>query len=125
MAFISKIKAGDLNMQFDLKRPAYTQDNFGEKIPSLGYFVVQTIWGNKNVSSLRNINEKFEGDKLQSYGEFYIVVRYDSLWFDILEPDWILVDDENGQVYEILSYIIDPRKEFIEFRTKLNTTKIS
>jgi head-tail adaptor len=123
MAFMSKIKAGDFNMQFKVKQPGYSQNNFGEKIAS--YSTVATVWGNKNVSSLRNINEKFEGDKLQSYGEFYIVVRYDSSWVGTLDADWILEDDDNGQVYEIISYIVDPRKEFIEFRTKMDTTTIS
>ena len=123
MAFMSKIKAGDFNMQFKVKKPTYTQNNFGEKTST--YSTQATVWANKNVSSLRNINEKFEGDKLQSYGEFYIVVRYDSSWVGTLDADWILEDDDNGQVYEILSYIVDPRKEFIEFRTKMDTTTIS
>lgn len=119
MAFISKIKAGDFNMKFKVKIPVYTQDNFGEKVAN-SYTTIATVWGNKNVSSLRNINEKFEGDKLQSYAEFYIVVRYDSNWA-ALDSTYILEDDDRpGQVYEILSFIIDPRKEFIEFRTKLN-----
>ena len=123
MAFMSKIKAGDFNMQFKVRKPSYTQNNFGEKIRS--YTTEATVWGNKNVSSLRNINEKFEGDKLQSYGEFYIVVRYDSVWVEELNSDWILEEVIVGHKYEILSFIIDPRKEFIEFRTKFDIEPIA
>ena len=124
MAFISKIKAGDFNIEFYVKSPGSSQNSFGE-FPVTSYSTEATVWGNKNVTSLRNINEKFEGDKLQSYGEFYIVIRYDSSWVGDLNADWILVDKDNGQTYKILSYILDPRKEFIEFRTKMNTTTTS
>lgn len=123
MAFISKIKAGDFNTRFKVKKAEYNNNTFGEGIVS--YQVEATVWANLNVSSLRNINEKFEGDKLQSYGEFYIVVRYDSSWAEDLDPNWILEEDETGLKYEILSYIIDPRKEFIEFRTKYDTQSIA
>lgn len=75
--------------------------------------------GIKKVTSLRNVNEKFEGDQLQSYGKFFIQVRYDSFTNDI-DPTWRIVDADTSEEYEILSYIIDPRKEWVEFYTKID-----
>jgi len=119
MAFITQIKAGDFNIRLQLKKPNETQNSFGEKVTS-SLILEDTIWGIKKVTSLRNINEKFEGEQLQSYGNFFIQVRYDSSWIRDLDPTWVLIDDTTLEQYEILSYIIDPRKEYVEFFTKLD-----
>ena len=119
MAFINQIKAGDFNIRLQLKKPNETQNSFGEKVTS-SLILEDTIWGIKKVTSLRNINEKFEGEQLQSYGNFFIQVRYDSTWIRYLDPTWVLEDAATGEKYEILSYIIDPRKEYVEFFTKLD-----
>jgi len=119
MAFISQIKAGDFNIRLQLLEPSNTINSFGESVTSTEA-IKTTIWGNKKVTSLRNINEKFEGDQLQSYGLFFIQVRYDSSWVNDLEPIWKLKDVDTLEYYEILSYIIDPRKEYVEFYVKLD-----
>lgn len=124
MAFISKIKAGDFNIEVKIQSPTTSQNTFGEKAVS-SYSTQATVWANKNVSSLRNINEKFEGDKLQSYSEFYILVRYEQAWVDNINGTWRLQDNSTNEIYEILSYIIDPRKEFVEFRTKLDVSSLT
>ena len=59
MAFIAKIKAGDFNQRIKLKSVSSTQDGFGGISDS--YSVQATIWANKNVKTLRDIEEKFEG----------------------------------------------------------------
>jgi len=110
MAFISQIKAGDFNIRLQLLEPSNTINSFGESVTSTEA-IKTTIWGNKKVTSLRNINEKFEGDQLQSY---------DSSWVNDLEPIWKLKDVDTLEYYEILSYIIDPRKEYVEFYVKLD-----
>jgi head-tail adaptor len=119
MAFISQIKAGEFNIRFYLKSPDDTQNTFGEIVTS-SYSTEATIWAKKSVTSLRDINEKFEGDQLQSYGKFFIQIRYDSTIAGDLKPTWKLFDKNTSEEYEILSYIIDPRKEYIEFYTKLD-----
>ena len=119
MAFISQIKAGDFNIRLQLLEPIDSINSFGESIKS-NVTIKTTIWGNKKVTSLRNINEKFEGDQLQSYGLFFIQVRYDSSWVNDLDPTWTLKDVDTLEYYEILSYIIDPRKEYVEFYVKLD-----
>ena len=119
MAFISQIKAGDFNLRIILKSPSINQDTFGERVATT-YDTETTVWAKKSVTSLRNINEKFEGDQLQSYGKFFIQIRYDTNIANTLEPTWILVDKNTQERYDILSYIIDPRKEYIEFYTKLD-----
>ena len=118
MAFISQIKAGDFNIRFQLQSPTINTNDFGEKVKS-SYSTETTVWGIKKVTSLRNVNEKFEGDQLQSYGKFFIQVRYDSFTNDI-DPTWRIVDADTSEEYEILSYIIDPRKEWVEFYTKID-----
>ena len=119
MAFISQIKAGDFNLRIILKSPSINQDTFGERVATT-YDTETTVWAKKSVTSLRDINEKFEGDQLQSYGKFFIQIRYDTNIANTLEPTWILVDKNTQERYDILSYIIDPRKEYIEFYTKLD-----
>lgn len=119
MAFISQIKAGDFNIRLQLIKSDDSIDAFGENVTT-NPTVQATIWGNKKVTSLRNINEKFEGDQLQSYGLFFIQVRYDSSWVNNLDPTWTLKDADTLEQYELLSYIIDPRKEYVEFYVKLD-----
>jgi|TARA_R100000479_G_scaffold174961_2_gene124672 head-tail adaptor len=119
MAFISKIKAGDFNIRFHIKSPSETQNSFGEK-PATSYSTQYTVWAKKSVTSLRDINEKFEGDQLQSYGKFFIQIRYSENIKQNLDPRWILVDTSTNERYDILSYIIDPRKEYIELFTKID-----
>jgi len=119
MAFITQIKAGDFNIRLQLQKAVTEINNFGEN--ALTTFSTEaTFWGNKKVTSLRNINEKFEGDQLQSYGLFFIQVRYDSAWVNDLNPIWRLKDADTLEIYQILSYIIDPRKEYVEFYVKLD-----
>lgn len=119
MAFISQIKAGDFNLRMLLKSPNQSPNDFGES-PVSSYSTEATIWAKKSVTSLRDINEKFEGDQLQSYGKFFIQIRYNISIAENLMPNWILVDKNTSEEYEILSYIIDPRKEYIEFFTKID-----
>jgi head-tail adaptor len=119
MAFISQIKAGDFNVRMLIKEPSENQNTFGEQVVS-SYSTQATVWAKKSVTSLRDINEKFEGDQLQSYGKFFIQIRYSSGIADNIKPDWKLVDKNSSEEYEILSYIIDPRKEYIEFFTKID-----
>ena len=119
MAFISQIKAGDFNIRLHLQSPSSSTNSFGEPVTS-SYSTESTVWGIKRVTSLRNINEKFEGDQLQSYGMFFIQVRYTSDIVDNIDPTWRIVDSATSEIYEILSYIIDPRKEWVEFYTKID-----
>jgi SPP1 family predicted phage head-tail adaptor len=111
MAFISKIKAGDFNVRVKLKSLTTTQDDFGGITNS--YSVHTTVWANKNVKTLRDVQEKFEGDQLQSYGRFVYTIRYSSDT-KVIKSNWILEEVSSGDEYEILGYVIDPRKEFIE-----------
>jgi len=121
MAFISEIKAGDFNCRINLKSNNTSQNSFGEKTTS-SYSTEVTVWANKNVTSLRNINEKWEGERLQSYGKFFFQIRYNETVKDDLKPDWILQDASTNEVYDILSYVIDPRREYIEFYGELKIT---
>lgn len=121
MAFISEIKAGDFNCRINLKSHNTSQNSFGEKATS-SYSTEVTVWANKNVTSLRNINEKWEGERLQSYGKFFFQIRYNETVKDDLKPDWILQDASTNEVYDILSYVIDPRQEYIEFYGELKIT---
>lgn len=111
MAFISKIKAGDFNVRVKLKSLTTTQDDFGGITNS--YSVHTTVWANKNVKTLRDVQEKFEGDQLQSYGRFVYTIRYSSDT-KVIKSNWIIEEVSSGDEYEILGYVIDPRKEFIE-----------
>tara|TARA_R110002020_G_scaffold81777_8_gene202852 strand:- start:218 stop:595 length:378 start_codon:yes stop_codon:yes gene_type:complete len=122
MAFISQIKAGEFNIRFDIKSPASSANPFGEDVITT-YNTQATVWAKKSVTSLRDINEKFEGDQLQSYGKFFIQIRYTSVIAEAIDPTWILVDVSTSEEYEILSYILDPRKEYIEFFTKIDITE--
>ena len=119
MAFISQIKAGDFNLRMLVKEPTENQNTFGEQVVS-SYSTYATVWAKKSVTSLRDINEKFEGDQLQSYGKFFIQIRYTSGIANNLKPTWKLLDKNSAEEYEILRYIIDPRKEYIEFFTKID-----
>ena len=118
MAFISQIKAGDFNIRLQLQSPNDATNSFGEPVTS-SYVTEETVWGIKRVTSLRSVNEKFEGDQLQSYGLFFIQVRYGSFAND-MDPTWRIVDADTSEEYEILSYIIDPRKEWVELYTKID-----
>jgi SPP1 family predicted phage head-tail adaptor len=115
MAFISKIKAGDFNVRVKLKSLTTTQDDFGGVTNS--YSVHATVWANKNVKTLRDIQEKFEGDQLQSYGRFVYTIRYSSDT-KVIKSNWIIEEVSSGDEFEILGYVIDPRKEFIEVFVK-------
>jgi len=125
MAFISNIKAGDFNIRLKLQYPTITANDFGERVET-SFNTLTTVWGIKKVTSLRNINEKFEGDQLQSYGLFFIQIRYTTQIANAISPTFKIVDDNTSEEYELLSYIIDPRKEYIELYTKLDiNTSIS
>lgn len=115
MAFISKIKAGDFNQRIKLKSLNTAQDDFGGITST--YSVLTTVWANKNVKTLRDIEEKFEGDELQSYGRFVYTIRYSSETKNI-KSNWIVEEVETSDIYEILGFVIDPRKEFIEIFVK-------
>lgn len=115
MAFISKIKAGDFNQRIRLKSLNTAQDDFGGITST--YSVLTTVWANKNVKTLRDIEEKFEGDELQSYGRFVYTIRYSSETKNI-KSNWIVEEVETSDIYEILGFVIDPRKEFIEVFVK-------
>ncbi len=115
MAFISKIKAGDFNQRIKLKSLTTAQDDFGGVTST--YSVLTTVWANKNVKTLRDIEEKFEGDELQSYGRFVYTIRYSSETKNI-KSNWIVEEVETSDIYEILGFVIDPRKEFIEVFVK-------
>ena len=115
MAFISKIKAGDFNQRIRLKSLNTAQDDFGGITST--YSVLTTVWANKNVKTLRDIEEKFEGDELQSYGRFVYTIRYSSETKNI-KSNWIVEEVETSDIYEILGFVIDPRKEFIEIFVK-------
>lgn len=115
MAFISKIKAGDFNQRIKLKSISSSRDDFGGV--SISYSVQATVWANKNVKTLRDIEEKFEGEKLQSYGRFVYTIRYSTETKGI-KANWIIEEVESSDTYEILGFVIDPRKEFIEVFVK-------
>jgi head-tail adaptor len=115
MAFISKIKAGDFNQRIKLKSLTTAIDDFGGVTNT--YSVLATVWANKNVKTLRDIEEKFEGDELQSYGRFVYTIRYSSETKNI-KSNWIVEEVETSDIYEILGFVIDPRKEFIEVFVK-------
>jgi head-tail adaptor len=119
MAFISEIKAGDFNYRLRIRKSSQSDNSFGEYTTS--YTTEATVWAIKNVTSLRNINEKFEGDQLQSYGNFFFTVRYDSTWANLIQGTWELQNNDSpNETYEVLSWVIDPRKEYIEFYARLN-----
>ena len=115
MAFISKIKAGDFNQRIKLKSLTTAQDDFGGVTST--YSVLTTVWANKNVKTLRDIEEKFEGEELQSYGRFVYTIRYSSETKNI-KSNWIVEEVETSDIYEILGFVIYPRKEFIEIFVK-------
>ena len=58
MAFISQIKAGDFNVRVKLKSLSATQDDFGGVTNA--YTLEHTMWANKNVKSLRDVEEKLK-----------------------------------------------------------------
>lgn len=115
MAFISKIKAGDFNQRIKIKSLISTLDDFGGT--TISYSEHASVWANKNVKSLRDIEEKFEGEQLTSYGRFVYTVRYSSET-KAIKSNWILEESSTGDVYEIIGFVIDPRKEFIEIFVK-------
>jgi len=114
MAFISKIKAGDFNERIKLQEPNFTQDSFGGITET--YTDVVTVWANKNVKTLRDVKEKFEGNELQSYSRFVFTIRYSSDT-KAIKSNWRL-QDSYGENYDILGWVLDPRKEFIEVFVK-------
>ena len=111
MAFISQIKAGDFNIRVELRDLSASQDAFGGVTNS--YSTVHTMWANKNVKSLRDVEEKFEGNELQSYSRFVYTIRYSSETKNI-KSNWVLEEVDSGNNLDIIGYVIDPRKEFIE-----------
>ncbi len=115
MAFISKIQAGDFNQRIKLKSLNSTQDDFGGI--STTYSTHATVWANKNVKSLRDVKEKFEGNELQSYSRFVYTIRYSSET-KVIKSNWEIEEVSTGESYDILGYVIDPRKEFIEIFVK-------
>ena len=88
MAFISQIKAGDFNIRVELMDLSATQDEFGGVTNT--YTTVHTMWANKNVKSLRDVEEKFEGNELQSYSRFVYTIRYSSETKNI-KSNWVLM----------------------------------
>ena len=111
MAFISQIKAGDFNVRVNLKSFTAAQDNFGGVTNT--YATETTVWANKNVKSLRDVEEKFEGNELQSYSRFVYTIRYSSETKNI-KSNWVLREVGADNDLDIIGYVIDPRKEFIE-----------
>lgn len=111
MAFISQIKAGDFNVRVNLKSFTAAQDNFGGVTNT--YATETTVWANKNVKSLRDIEEKFEGKELVSYGRFVYTIRY-STETKVIQSNWVLEEVGTGRHLDIIGYVIDPRNEFIE-----------
>tara|TARA_R110002020_G_scaffold101665_1_gene239299 strand:+ start:7602 stop:7976 length:375 start_codon:yes stop_codon:yes gene_type:complete len=115
MSFISKIKAGEFNQRIKLKSISSTQDGFGGVSDT--FTTAATVWANKNVKTLRDIEEKFEGMELQSYGRFVYTIRYSSET-KVIKANWIVEEVSTGDSYEVLGFVIDPRKEFIEIFVK-------
>mgnify|MGYP000671453463 FL=1 len=111
MAFISQIKAGDFNIRVELRDLSASQDAFGGVTNS--YSTVHTMWANKNVKSLRDVEEKFQGNELQSYSRFVYTIRYSSETKNI-KSNWVLREVGTTNDLDIIGYVIDPRKEFIE-----------
>ena len=111
MAFISQIKAGDFNVRVNLKSFTAAQDNFGGVTNT--YATETTVWANKNVKSLRDVEEKFQGNELQSYSRFVYTIRYSSETKNI-KSNWVLREVGTTNDLDIIGYVIDPRKEFIE-----------
>jgi len=71
------------------------------------------MWANKNVKSLRDVEEKFQGNELQSYSRFVYTIRYSSETKNI-KSNWVLREVDTTNDLDIIGYVIDPRKEFIE-----------
>jgi len=115
MAFISNIKAGDFNLRVILKNKTFTQSDFGGFSESLN--TVTTVWANKNVKSLRDVKEKVEGEERESYARFVFTIRYSSET-KVIKSNWILEEASSNDQYEILGFVVDPRKEFIEIFAK-------
>jgi len=115
MAFISKIQAGEFNKRIILKSKTASQDAFGGITST--YSTQTTVWANKNVKSLRDVKEKFEGNELQSYSRFIYTIRYSSET-KTMKSDWIIEEVDSGNKFDILGFVVDPRKEFIEVFVK-------
>ena len=111
MAFISQIKAGDFNIRVELRDLSASQDDFGGVTNT--YTTVHTMWANKNVKSLRDVEEKFQGNELQSYSRFVYTIRYSTETKNI-KSNWVLREVDTTNDLDIIGYVIDPRKEFIE-----------
>jgi len=114
-AFISKVTAGEFNQRIRLKSISSTEDSFGGRAES--YSTHTTVWANKNVKSLRDVKEKFEGKELQSYSRFVYIIRYSSETATI-KSNWVLEEVSTSETYDIIGFVIDPRKEFIEIFVK-------
>jgi len=115
MAFISKIQAGEFNKRIILKSKTASQDDFGGITST--YSTQTTVWANKNVKTLRDVKEKFEGNELQSYSRFVYTIRY-STQTKTIKSDWILQEVDSGDKFDIIGFVVDPRKEFIEIFVK-------
>ena len=115
MAFISKIQAGEFNQRIILKSKSPSQDGFGGIRSTFSTHT--TVWANKNVKSLRDVKEKFEGNELQSYSRFIYTIRYSSET-KTMKSDWIIEEVDSGNKFDILGFVVDPRKEFIEVFVK-------
>lgn len=115
MAYISKIKAGDFNERVILKSKNFSQDSFGGSTESLT--TVATVWAKKDTKSLRDVEEKTEGKELESYARFVYTIRY-SLDVAAIKTNWVLQDVITLDQYEILGFVTDPRREYIEIFVK-------
>lgn len=115
MAFISKIQAGEFNKRIILKSKTASQDAFGGITNTLS--TQATVWANKNVKTLRDVKEKFEGNELQSYSRFVYTIRY-STQTKTIKSNWILEEVDTGDKFDIIGFVVDPRKEFIEIFVK-------
>ena len=102
-------------MRVKLQSPSYTQDAFGGVTNSL--VTEATVWANKNVKTLRDVKEKFEGKELQSYARFVFTVRY-STQTKVIQSNWVLEEVNSGHKFDIIGFVLDPRKEFIEIFAK-------
>jgi len=122
--YLRKINSGDFNCFLKYQKTQASFNDFNEK--TITYSDLSFGTGNsitripaiRNINSLRNINEKVEGEMKQAYGNFFILVRYFTALNNALSPDARLIDINTDVTYDILSYIVDDRKHFIEFYTK-------
>lgn len=115
MAFISEIRAGDLNTRIGLKLAIQTADDFGGYTTS--YLSFAQVWAKLDIKTIRNVNEKFEGDQLVSYGRYVITVRYSSDT-KLIRSNTKISNLDTGVDYDVIGYVVDPRKEYIQIFVK-------